>query len=575
MKKLRPVLENLDISQIVSVDDDYDINIGETLKSQEISYYVDSIDLSFEERTFLDDSGCHIIEELIETQDDSGKAILDKIVNYLEEKKRNDKESPLIWLEDAVAEIDCEKLKYIKLSKFSQIQGVSKKNTLWILDKDMNGVDSIYRSISEINNHFHDFINIFAIYTHDNSLEDLNIRWEKRFDYLRKIGFKVEEAQQLAYEFFVICKPKNLNVPEKSVFKKVIFNSIIGHIMNSVYNDIKNSKEKVLDQFEEFTKEVTFEKLSTFRYNVENEGEHNVYKLMNHIMNLMELQNYHDFMVKKVNYINVFKKVISNTKEKNEKQERLDTINLINKQYAWNKYQYINTDINYGYEDIQFGDAFEIELSNFYKNKFNLDDNKVIGVIITQSCDCIVRKDSGKRKKTMIELLLFNELNEITDSTCDNLFKYGIFLFKNDGNKPQSYILNNCSVGMICVDDAILDLTSLNKNGEAFILEDSKLKEEMELKKPIVWNKRPDMYNSLRKSRIIDRDIETQNSKIKTHILEARYGVKYSDKEQRFCVKRIGRLVYNNAHAILNNYINNIGRVGKESPNAICFQDHT
>lgn len=572
MKKLRPVLKNLGINQIVSIDDDYEDNVNEELKNQEILYYEKIIGFSSAEKDYLYDSGFQFIEELFEDKEEIGQNILDKIVTYSKAEQK-EKTSPLIWLENTISEIGSETLNYIKLSNSAKIDTVNKENTLWILDKDMKGTDSIFKSISKIKINFENQINIFAIYTHDYLLEELNQEWEKRFNYLEGMGFSEEIARHLAFEFYVICKPINPKKPEKAVFKKVVLGSIIGHTINSVFNEMKNAKTNVLNQFEEFTKKVTFERLSTFRYNVENEGEHNIYKLMNNVMNLMELQNYQELMIKDVNYINAFKKVISNTERKNQNEERLDTLKLINEEYLWNKYQYIDSDINLGFEDIQFGDTFEIELSDFYKKKFELLESKVIGVVISQSCDCIVRKDIGKRKKSMIEVLLFEEKQSIDSTSCDNLFNNGIFLFKNKDNEPLSYILNDSSIGMICIDDGILDLTSLNIDGEAFILEDDVLIKEIELKKPVVWNEKSFMYENLKRERIIGSEIDEQLIDVKVSLLEARYGIKYSDNKQKFLLKRIGRLIYNNAHTILNNYISNISRIGKDSPNTVSFQD--
>lgn len=572
MIKLRPVLKNLGINQIVSIDDDYENDVNEELKNQEILYYEKLVGFSSAEKDYLYDSGFQLVDELFEDKEETGQKILDKIITY-SKTEQNEKTSPLIWLENTISEIGSQTLNYIKLSNSVKIDTVNKENTLWILDKDMKGTDSIFKSISRIKNNFENQINIFAIYTHDYLLEELNQEWEKRFDYLVGMGFSEEIARNLAFEFYVICKPINPKMPEKTVFKKVVLGSIIGHTINSVFNEMKNAKTNVLNQFEEFTKKVTFERLSTFRYNVENEGEHNIYKLMNNVMNLMELQNYQELMMKDVNYINAFKKVISNTERKNQNEERLETLKLINEEYLWNKYQYIDSDINLGFEDIQFGDTFEIELPDFYKKKFNLLESKVIGVIISQSCDCIVRKDTGKRKKSMIEVLLFEEKQGIDSPSCDNLFNNGIFLFKNKDNKPSSYILNNSSIGMICIDDAILDLTSLNINGEAVILEDDVLIKEIELKKPIVWNEKSFMYENLKMERIIGSEIDEKLIDVKVRLLEARYGIKYLDDKQMFSLKRIGRLIYNNAHTILNNYISNISRIGKESPNTVSFQD--
>ncbi|MCB7521970.1 hypothetical protein LIZ64_09495 [[Clostridium] hylemonae] len=81
------------------------------------------------------------------------------------------------------------------------------------------------------------------------------------------------------------------------------------------------------------------------------------------------------------------------------------------------------------------------------------------------------------------------------------------------------------------------------------------------------------MYENLKRERIIDNVIDEHMIDVKVRLLEERYGIKYSDDNKKFLIKRIGRLIYNNAHTILNNYISDISRIGKESPNTVSFQD--
>ncbi len=565
MIKLRPVLKNLEINQIVSIDDDNRNGI-EQFGGKEIDSCLGLVELEDAENQFLYDSGFQTISELQESEEVYSKTILKKIADYF--VGRQTQESSLLWLEDTISEINSQSLKYVKLSKLSEIANVDKKNTLWILDKDMNGKDSVFQAITLIKNHLQENVNIFMIFTHEQLMKELNQDWFKRFQYLIDIGFSENEAKQLAYELYVICKPENPMKPEKAVFKEVVFNSIIGHTINAIFINIKNAKNDMLVQFENFTKQVNFERLRTFRYNLENEGEHNIYKLMNGVMNLMEIQNYQNYMKQGVNYINVFKKIISSSQAKSLKEEQMQTLELINQQYLWNRYQYIDVDINIGYEDICFGDVFQLELSSFYKRKFGISDQKVIGVLITQSCDCVVRKDTGKRKKNMLELLLFKEQNTIEEDKCSDLYQNAIFLFNYDNNTPNSYIHREQILGVLHIDASVLDLCSLNCEGEAYLLSDESLKNEIELKKPIEWNEQEAMYDNLKEEQIVE------NSPLDKRLIEERHGLEYCAEKRKFAIKRLGRLSYNNAHIILNGYINNIARVGKDSPSTIRMQDY-
>lgn len=576
MKKLRPILENLNIRQVVSLDDEYNKSLDDEIKTEEINYYTDELNLSTDESQFLYDSGYQIISELQEDSDIISQKIMQKIRISITETAATAEtiSSPLIWLENAINEIQSSTLRYEKISKPSDVSLVNVENTLWIIDKDIYGIDNIYNSISTINNKFGDFLNIFIVYTYDNKLCYLNDSWDSRFKYLRSIGFTKVEANNLAYQFFVFSKPERPQIPGKIELKKVIYNSVIGHTVYSVYCNIKEANKKVFFQFDGLTKKISFERLSTFRYNVENEGEHNIYKLLNNVLNLMELQQYNEFMKQDEHYVNAFKKIISNTngqQENEESIERLATITLLNDEYLWNKYQSIDHDINLAYEDIQFGDVFDLELTDFYKNKFNVLNNQVIGIIITQSCDCIIRKDQNTRKDTMIKLLIFEEQSTIPTDKIKEIFTNGIFLYKNQNNTPYSFIMNNNYKGMLHLDDAILDLSTLNVDGKSIILKDEDLLKEIELRKPQIWNKK--MYDNLKRDNFITNEIKDLSPALLKYFIETKYGIKYDTTSNKFNLKRIGRLTHNNAHTILNHYINSISRIGKESPTAIKLID--
>lgn len=255
------------------------------------------------------------------------------------------------------------------------------------------------------------------------------------------------------------------------------------------------------------------------------------------------------------------------TQSKKQKEEKKATLNLINQEFKWNQYQYIDTDVNLGYEDIQFGDVFEISINEFYKRKFKQSSNKVVGVLITQSCDCIVRKDSGMRKDAIVKLLLFNEKNTLEHDDNIDVFGKGIFLFKNSNNNPISYFVNDESLGMICVDGSVLDLTSFNIEGLAKVLPEEAFTQIIKLKKSVAWQQ--NMCENFKLKNLIGKEFLSNISDQENELIEAQYGIKYSKQDSEFLIKRLGRLTYNNAHTVLSKYINNINRVGKESPSTI------
>jgi hypothetical protein len=576
MISLRPILENLNIKQVVSLDDDYSNTFENNLKAEEIKNYTDEVSLSEIESQYLYDSGFAIVSELQEDDNETSKSILEKIKNYIKETAaaKEDSTSPLVWLENAIEEISSDTLNYIKISILSDISTINQENTLWIIDREISGRDCIYDSISQIINKFIDNMNIFMVYSYSEDLCDINSSWDKRYSYLISIGFTEEIATKLSYQFYIFSKPKKPQIPAKIEFKRTVLNSVVGNTVYSVYCNIKEANKKVFLQFDELTKKISFDRLATFRYNVENEGEHNIYKLLNNIINLMELQQYSFYMKKDEHFVNAFKKIISNNGEKevSEMQERYDTITLLNEEYLWNKYQIIDQDINMAYEDIQFGDVYELELTDFYKSKFKLKENHMIGVIVTQSCDCIIRKKQEiTRKEAMIKLLIFEEQSNVETDNINEIYTNGIFLFKNASNTPYSFILNNAYKGLFYLDDAILDLSSLDINGQATLLDDKELMLDIELKKPKIWDRK--MFENLKIDKFINEKIMCLEPDLQRYFIESKYGVQYDSDHRCFGVKRIGRLTYNNAHTILSHYINTISRVGKESPNTLKIQE--
>lgn len=566
MKNLKPILDVLKVNRIVSVDDEHNADVSEKIGANEIQDYAEIIEFEPYELEYLYDVGIEYVYELYESEKPIVKAILQKIITY--ERNKNVRTSPLVWLDDTIKRLNAERedISYIPLNNSADVKELTCANTLWILDKDMNGQGSIYQTISHITPWLHDCVNIFMVFTYDMNLKVLNDDWDRRYSFLIECGFDEGEAKKLAYQFYVICKPSDSRQPEQSLFKESIINAILGYTINEVLINIRKAKNNVVQQCEDFTKKVCWERLSSFRYSLENEGEHNIYKLMDNVINMMEKQQYEQYVEQEVSLINAFKKIISYGPGVSDKSRVLKTLNLINEDYQWNKYQYIDQSVNYGYEDIYFGDVFELELSDFLNKKYNVGQEKVIGVLISQSCDCIVRNDCGKRKKSMMEVLLFKEEHEITNENSNELFQHAIFLFKNLNNQPISYIKNDSFFGLLSIDDAILDLCTFNTDGVSIVLEDSILKNGINILKAIEWKNNDCMYNSLRKERVLEGYIGTDYD---SKLLEERFGIKFVDATSQFMVRRIGRLTYNNAHTILDNFIKNIGRVGKESPTTL------
>lgn len=578
MIKVKPILKNLNITQIVSIDDEHNHNFIERISIDEIENYTSFIEMNEQDKEYLYDSGILTIGELTgEPENDNAKSILSKINEYCE--KMYQENNPLISLRDAVEKVADSDLVYKELQSHFDLQELKIENTLWILDRQLQDAsDNLYKSISAIMDKYKDNINIYTIYTQETELEYLNESWNQRYQYLIKLGFEPKDAEKLAYEVHVLVKPKNAKTPISSVFKKVVIDSIIGHIFRVVFQGIEESKLKVIEQFSEFAKTVDLQQLSTFGYNMENEGEHNIYKSLRRVMDLMEMKNYVDNLSVDENYINAFKKCIIDNNGLSQREQIKSTLELINKEYEWSKFQYIDTSINLGYEDIQFGDVYAIDLTDYYRDKFDIHNANVIGVLITQSCDCIVRKSDRSRKKQIMELLIFEEQNGFDGGDYNNLYQKGVFLFNKDSNNPVSYVLNDKFKGILHIDAGVLDLTTFNRIGEARILSDEGLVEAIEIKKPVSWIKQEVAKAKMSEQYFLDiplgmseEDIPEGECKncilaLRQKAIEERNGIKINYSEKQFLVQRIGRLTYNNAHIMLNYYINDIGRIGKESP---------
>jgi hypothetical protein len=577
MKKLLPILRNLEMIQVVSVDDDYEKNILQQYGKDNISDYIIELgnELDHGDIQYIDNFGYLLIEELLSDENFLKSKCGEKIENHLSKKfEEEESKSVLQWLKDAIDEIG-ESITFIKIPDPSQISNIPLCNTLWIIDKEFKGKDLIQDAIMRISTKFTNTVNCFIIYTSDITMQDFNKSWDTRYKYLIQEGFSHEEAINLAYQIFVLLKnnsEEESKKPEFSRFKEVVLESLLGCIINTILRRIIKARSQSMDKLSDFLKNITYENLQTFRYNMQEEGQQNIYKVLSDIANFMDDAFIRSTIINDVSFVNAFKKIIGQARIKDAMQIRKETMESVNHNYEWNQFQFVNKMVNHVYDDAQFGDIYEIKLAEGLKGKIDGASNKIYGVLITQSCDCVIRSN-GSRASSIMKLVLYNGMDRFPDGNdkIKNLYTDGIFVFENDTNTPISFFYKNKPLEMLTINDCIVDLTTLDDKGEAIILVNEDLEHKIQLCKPDSWNNRiailkSEFDNVHNLELLIEKydNCEIGKRQIETLISNS-YGINYSIDNKKFSLKRIGRLSENSAYTVFDYYISHMSRIGKKA----------
>ena len=586
MKDLIPVLESLSISTAISLDDD--CNVAYDPAKQGALRVDDFLRLYREhfsdtEINELDDSGVLTIFDLFQN-DTISHSTKDRVATLLMDLQQIP--SALRFLEDGFKDSS------IEFKKFSTLEGlpyVSEEGTIWFIDKEIDGNDILSEVIPLLcKDYGRDAAIIIVVFTSDISLKELNFSWKKRYDYLvNYLGLDAENAQKLSYSFFVILK-KDIedyivisNEDAQSYLSSVLMSSMSGYCTYHIIQRMRNHAEDAFSLLLDVAKDSDQRTFQNIHYNMTTEGEPNVYHAFKSILDYMQEYKYINNFEQYSRYIMAMKR-LAHIPQQEAEMIGAQSLKDILQHYEWAQFQFIHKDANQTYADISRGDVFRL----FYLDALN-QRCQYIGVLITQPCDCILRKNGSEimRNASRFTLVLFEEktlskeeLDQPDSKTAKKEWKRRIkklrdsaILLSEDGTRAF-YIDTNSHPKALLVQPFILDMTSLNNEGKAILLDAEGIRLAIKQNKTDNWNE----YSSVLEQEVSQHQEQIQLLYNKMEedadkVICSLYGISFSRAENRFCIERVGHLEANMAEFISYNYIKQTYRAGKSSLLSLSF----
>lgn len=564
---LKSAINNLEITRIVSIDDDYvcQSESDNTLLDNFLEIEI----ITDEDFQYCQDIGINTVGELLIEKNKNDEKINEIIQKVQTVNSSENSSTALNILENVVKDLFDSNLEFKKINNYNAIKDLSKENTIWILDKEMKTVDNaIAQEINIIQNKNIEKTNIYVIYTSDASLCELNSEWQKRFDFLKNEGLDDEEILKLvSYQLFVIKKEDNKTKLQRELQKGLI-NSIRGFLVYDMISNMKNISDICHEKLIEISKDLNAQNYSRLRYNFENEGAHNLIEILYNILCATEKEGFFELMQSKSNHIFAFKNIIEHGGDiLSEGEINKKTVDTLMKNPSY-QYYFFDKSINCILDDIQFGDIFKIRLSQSYKEMIGLPE-KIIGIVFSQSCDCIIRKKNKKRKTIAFELGIF-ELKEINKDHKEinkdhkEFLQTGVPIY--DENKFID--LNECLIRIV-IPEALLDLCTFDKYGRCRVLKKEDI-ENLIMKKTGVWKGRNTDY--LLSKNILKLNVKDIDPLVEEEIISEKYKIKFDSENQYFHLQRIGRLNENIAYAALHyTYMKNL-RIGRNPIDTLEYE---
>ena len=596
MKDLIPVLESLSICTAISLDDDYDVAYNPT--TQGILRVADLLSIYRERFTEtdideIDVSGVITISDLIQC-DTISVDIKEKIKALLMDLKAQQTPHVLRFLEAGFKDssVVFQKCPYLKDLDYD-----SGKGTIWFIDKEIGGNNILPKVIPTLWEECgHKAPVIIVVFTSDDSLAELNGSWVKRRDFLtEELGMEYEAAKLLAYSFFVVLKSeisKLLAINEYAARKYlsvVLMASMSGYCTCRIIQEMRSNAENAFDRLLEVAKDSDQRTFQNIHYNMIKEGEPNFYHAIKSIFDYMEELEYTVGCEKYSPYIMAMKRLARIPPRQDAEALSAQSLKDILCHYEWTQFQFIHRDVNRNYADIAHGVVFKLNCS-VASGKLG----SYIGVLITQPCDCVIRKVKKitRRSASAFTLVLFDEEHiykenlEQPDRTADDRTKNdwislirklrnGAIVLSNDEREDgaiASYIDACSPQKAIQIPPFILDLASLNIEGKAVLLKTEDLKFAVNQNKTGNWIE----YCTLLEKELDQHRAQIQliNAKLGKEalgVLCSLYGVAFSLEDCQFCIERIGHLEDNMAELISYNYITHTYRAGKNSLLSLSF----
>lgn len=573
MKKIIPILECLGINNAISLDDDHNQQPARKSTDVMIDNVILNSDVLFseEEKTIIYDSGIGTLNDAMYND-----AIPEALKNKLLEASNHHKSDSS--LEELEAFFDKTSISYKKITKIEECKSETVRSAIWFLDKEIDGTNILGRAAAEIkSNTVAGTDSIIVVFTKETSLEDLNYSWDKRYRYLKEeLDLDDKVAEELAYSFFVVSKIAFLGKKKYGVeaaiqyLSNVIIDSLCGFCIKKTISAMEEMQKIALHEVEAASRGITKDNSELFLFNnMISEGEHNLYYHLRALQNLRmqyEYINRHEHLWKYVACMKMIAEVSGDDSDK-----IISTFESITDQFDWTHLQFINTAVNKEYADISYGDVYELKT---IKPDGKKDD--YIGVVITQPCDCILRNNGTfSRRAKNLSLLLFKaydfkqKIDSIkTDSKNNtielrNLRNKAIFIEK-DHEGHYLYINAEKSEFEIKIDPFILDLTSLDKDGRAIILDEDELKEKANQTKISGWKAHID-YIKHNTEVIYNRITELKDEEHADKTIGAAYGIEFSSNEKEFSIRRLGCMDKNLVNYVVSHFTSNEYRIGKPS----------
>lgn len=582
MKALIPVLESLGVQKAVSLDDDYAPKSHEGSTPGIDDFFAAYAEqFSQEDRELIEDIGLSTIGDLFRSQS-VPQPLKEQIHAIL--LSQEERPNALDFLEQGFVESS---IQYEKISTLEQIKGVRcDKGTIWFLDEEIDDSSILAKAIPAITTRMNQGeACILVVFTNNTSRENLNGAWQNRFDFLkRELLIEDEIANRIAYSFFVISKE---TINDKLTYNKeaaqqylgdILINSITGFCLHNMIVQMQKYAEQSYCNLLNIAKNADQRTIESLRYNMLTEGEPNAYHVLSAVQRLMQEQKYVAGYESCSKYILTMKRLASTLKD-SEETICARTISDIMTMFDWTQFQFVHNDVNLALSDVSYGDIFEL---GYTLNGTNAQS--YIGVLVTQPCDCVLRKTKdGKvqRKSQQLTLLLFagkkltknlleNTTNKDWKALVRNIRDKGIFYTQekdDDRNWTAEYIEVEDASTAVQVAPFILDLTSLNCDGKSSLMEEDTFDSIVRHNKVQNWlSYMGTLKGSVTKFWQTVQELQDSMGQPKAEeFLASIYGVPFSIAAQQFQIKRIGHLEDNLTELISYQYVSHAYRTGKNS----------
>ena len=595
MKDLIPVLESLSIGTAISLDDDYDTAYDPA--TQGMLRIDDFLNPPYRERfteaeiSEIEDSDAITISELIMNNAIS-LGTKDKVTALLKDLKERQALPALRFLED---EFKASSIEFQKIPTLDESLLNSEKGTIWFIDKEIKNHEILHEIVPRLSKNRNRSVPVIIIvFTNDIDLAVLNSSWNKRHEYLvNDLTVDEESAEWLSYSFFVVLKKEiEDHLPEdikgaETYLDEILSASMSGYCTYQIVREMHSHGEKAVQHLLKAAKESNQRTFQNIQYNMVMEGEPNVYHAIKGILDYMQEREYLDDFEQCSRYLFAMKRLAHNPQQDTEKVSAQSLKDILHN-YEWAQYQFIHKDVNRTFADVAHGDVFELKCSN--------DSDKLsIGVLISQPCDCILRKNGSrvKRNVSSFTLILFEEKliykeNLEQPSELDNTNKQdkwkgriqklrdgGIILSREvyDDKVCAMYIDARAPVKALQIQPFVLDLISLDEEGKAVLPDINSLEQLIKNKKTNNWL---EYYPTLKS--------EVEQHKERIYLLREKlgdradevicslYGLAFAHNESRFCIERVGHLEDNLVELISYNYLTRTYRAGKNSLLSLNFE---